>query len=119
MSHHLPALLAVFTHPDDVTFRPGEPLLLTPDELTVVCDVEMRCAYEPLRLIFGSITPRNPGGGQTPSTLLRWGQIFIIRVFIPFAGMGVMVRTVVYLSLLIYAHDLMDHAVLGDGLFNL
>jgi hypothetical protein len=67
MSHHLPALLAVFTHPDDDTFRPGELLLCTPDELTVVCEVEMRCAYEALRLIFGSIPPAIRVGGKRPA----------------------------------------------------
>jgi ABC-2 type transport system permease protein len=75
-------------------------------------------SFSALGLIFGSIPTRNPGEVQMPSTLLRWGLLFISGVFIPLADMGVVSRVVAYLSPLTYAMDLMNHAVLGYGLLN-
>jgi ABC-2 type transport system permease protein len=53
-----------------------------------------------------------------PSTLLRWGLLFISGVFIPLAEMAPTARAVAYLSPLTYAQDLMNHAVLGMGLLS-
>ncbi len=53
-----------------------------------------------------------------PSTLLRWGLMFISGVFIPLSEMGTLSRTISYLSPLTYAQDLMLHAVVGSGLIN-
>jgi ABC-2 type transport system permease protein len=75
-------------------------------------------SFSTLGLIFGSIPTRNPGDVQMPSTLLRWGLLFISGVFIPLADMGSAARAVAYLSPLTYAQDLMNHAVLGQGLLN-
>jgi len=75
-------------------------------------------SFSALGLIFGSIPTRNPGDVQMPSTLLRWGLLFISGVFIPLAEMGAVARTVAYLSPLTYAQDLMNYAVLGQGLLN-
>ncbi|MCD6554203.1 MAG: ABC transporter permease [Anaerolineae bacterium] len=75
-------------------------------------------SFSALGLIFGSIPTRNPGDVQMPSTLLRWGLLFISGVFIPLAEMGAVARAVAYLSPLTYAQDLMNHAVLGQGLLN-
>lgn len=75
-------------------------------------------SFSTLGLIFGSIPTRNPGDVQMPSTLLRWGLLFISGVFIPLQEMGVAARAVAYLSPLTYAQDLMNHAVLGQGLLN-
>ena len=66
-------------------------------------------------MIFGSISTRNPVEAQMPSTLLRWGLLFISGVFIPLAEMSSLARVVAYLSPLTYAQDLMNHAVLGRG----
>jgi len=75
-------------------------------------------SFSAMGLIFGSIPTRNPGDVQMPSTLLRWGLLFISGVFIPLAEMGAAARTVAYLSPLTYAQDLMNHAVLGMGLLS-
>ena len=75
-------------------------------------------SFSALGLIFGSIPTRNPGDVQMPSTLLRWGLLFISGVFVPLAEMGAVARAVAYLSPLTYAQDLMNHAVLGMGLLN-
>ena len=75
-------------------------------------------SFSALGLIFGSIPTRNPGDVQMPSTLLRWGLLFISGVFIPLADMGAVARAVAYISPLTYAQDLMNHAVLGQGLLN-
>ncbi|RLC90709.1 MAG: hypothetical protein DRI37_00665 [Chloroflexi bacterium] len=75
-------------------------------------------SFSALGLIFGSIPTRNPGDVQMPSTLLRWGLLFISGIFVPLAEMGTVARTVAYLSPLTYAQDLMNHAVLGVGLLN-
>jgi ABC-2 type transport system permease protein len=75
-------------------------------------------SFSTLGLIFGSIPTRNPGEVQMPSTLLRWGLLFISGVFIPLAEMTPMTRAVAYLSPLTYAQDLMNHAVPGMGLLS-
>lgn len=75
-------------------------------------------SFSSLGLIFGSIPTRNPGDVQMPSTLLRWGLLFISGVFIPLGEMSSLARAVAYLSPLTYAQDLMNHAVLGVGLVN-
>ncbi len=75
-------------------------------------------SFSALGLIFGSIPVRNPGDVQMPSTLLRWGLLFISGVFIPLAEMSPAARAVAYLSPLTYAQDLMNHAVLGMGLLD-
>lgn len=75
-------------------------------------------SFSALGLIFGSIPTRNPGDVQMPSTLLRWGLLFISGVFIPLAEMAPAARAVAYLSPLTYAQDLMNHAVLGMGLLS-
>lgn len=75
-------------------------------------------SFSALGLIFGSIPTRNPGDVQMPSTLLRWGLLFISGIFVPLAEMGAVARTVAYLSPLTYAQDLMNHAVLGVGLLD-
>jgi ABC-2 type transport system permease protein len=73
-------------------------------------------AFSSLGLIFGSIPTTNPGDVQMPSTLLRWGLLFISGVFIPLNHMSPVARTVAYFSPLTYAQDLMNWAVLGSGL---
>jgi ABC-2 type transport system permease protein len=75
-------------------------------------------SFSTLGLVFGSIPTRNPGEVQMPSTLLRWGLLFISGVFIPLPDMGAAARMVAYLSPLTYAYDLMNHAVLGVGLLS-
>ena len=75
-------------------------------------------SFSALGLIFGSIPTHNPGEVQMPSTLLRWGLLFISGVFIPLVDMGAVARAIAYLSPLTYAMDLMNHAVLGVGLLN-
>ncbi|HEY63571.1 MAG TPA: ABC transporter permease [Caldilineae bacterium] len=75
-------------------------------------------SFAALGLIFGSIPTRNPGDVQMPSTLLRWGLLFISGVFIPLEEMAPAARAVAYLSPLTYAQDLMNHAVLGMGLLD-
>ena len=75
-------------------------------------------SFSALGLIFGSIPTRNPGDVMMPSTLLRWGLLFISGVFIPLAEMAPVARAVAYVSPLTYAQDLMNHAVLGASLLN-
>ncbi len=75
-------------------------------------------SFSTLGLIFGSIPTRNPGDVQMPSTLLRWGLLFISGVFVPVNEMAPAARAIAYLSPLTYAQDLMNHAVLGRGLLN-
>ena len=75
-------------------------------------------AFSALGLIFGSIPTRNPGDVQMPSTLLRWGLLFISGIFIPLEEMAPAARAVAYLSPLTYAQDLMNHAVPGKGLLS-
>jgi ABC-2 type transport system permease protein len=69
-------------------------------------------------LIFGSIPTNNPGEVQMPSTLLRWGLMFVSGVFIPLSEMAPAARVMAYLSPLTYAQDLMNQAVLGSGLIS-
>lgn len=73
-------------------------------------------SFSALGLVFGSIPTRNPGEVQMPSTLLRWGLLFVSGVFIPLPEMGAAAQAIAYLSPLTYAHDLMNHAVLGMGM---
>lgn len=75
-------------------------------------------SFSTMGIIFGSIPTRNPGDVQMPSTLLRWGLLFISGVFIPLAEMSPIARGVSYISPLTYAQDLMNYAVLGKGLLN-
>jgi len=75
-------------------------------------------AFSTLGLIFGSIPTNNPGDVQMPSTLLRWGLMFISGVFIPISEMMPAARAIAYLSSLTYAQDLMNHAVMGSGAIN-
>jgi len=72
-------------------------------------------SFSALGLIFGSIPTRNPGDVQMPSTLLRWGLLFVSGVFIPLAEMAPAARAVAYFSPLTYAQDLMNHSVLGTS----
>ena len=65
-----------------------------------------------------SIPTRNPGDVMMPSTLLRWGLLFVSGVFIPLAEMSPAAQGVAYLSPLTYAQDLMNHAMLGMGLLS-
>jgi ABC-2 type transport system permease protein len=73
-------------------------------------------SFSTLGLIFGSIPTRNPGEVQMPSTLLRWGLLFISGVFVPLPEMAPLARAVAYLSPLTYVQDLMNHAMLEAGL---
>jgi ABC-2 type transport system permease protein len=73
-------------------------------------------SFSTLGLIFGSIPTRNPGEVQMPSTLLRWGLLFISGVFVPLPEMAPLARAVAYLSPLTYVQDLMNHAILAAGL---
>ncbi len=75
-------------------------------------------SFSALGLIFGSIPTHNPGDVQMPSTLLRWGLLFISGVFIPLTEMAPAARVVAYISPLTYAQDLMNRAVLGMSLLN-
>lgn len=75
-------------------------------------------SFSTLGLAFGSIPTTNPGDVQMPSTLLRWGLLFISGVFIPLSQMAPAARAVAYLSPLTYAQDLMNQAVLGSGLID-
>ena len=75
-------------------------------------------SFSTLGLIFGSIPTRNPGDVQMPSTLLRWGLLFISGVFVPLTEMGGVARALAYVSPLTYAQDLMNYAVLDSALLN-
>jgi ABC-2 type transport system permease protein len=75
-------------------------------------------SFSTLGLVFGSIPTNNPGDVQMPSTLLRWGLLFISGVFIPISQMAPAARAIAYISPLTYAQDLMNQAVLGNGLIN-
>ena len=74
--------------------------------------------FSSLGLIFGSIPTTKPGDVQMPSTLLRWGLLFISGVFVPLSQMAPALRIISFLSPLTYAQDLMNHAVVGSGLIN-
>jgi len=73
-------------------------------------------SFSSLGLVFGSMPTTNPGDVQMPSTLLRWGLLFISGVFIPLSEMSSVARQIAYLSPLTYAQDLMNYAVLGKSL---
>ncbi len=75
-------------------------------------------SFSALGMIFGSIPTRNPGSVQMPSTLLRWGLLFVSGIFVPLDEMATLAKAVAYLSPLTYAQDLLNHAVLGRGLIN-
>jgi ABC-2 type transport system permease protein len=75
-------------------------------------------SFSALGLIFGSIPTRYPGDVQMPSTLLRWGLLFVSGVFIPLAEMGPLARGMAYLSPLTYAQDLMNHGLSSSGILN-
>jgi len=75
-------------------------------------------AFSTLGLIFGSIPTNNPGDVQMPSTLLRWGLMFISGVFVPLGEMTTFARIIAYFSPLTYAQDLMNHSVMGSGMIN-
>ncbi len=76
-------------------------------------------AFSALGLIFGSIPTNNPGDVQMPSTLLRWGLMFISGIFVPLSEMMPAARIIAYFSPLTYAQDLMHHSVVGSGAINL
>jgi ABC-2 type transport system permease protein len=90
----------------------AQPLLLT------VGIILSALTFSSLGLIFGSIPTTKPGDVQMPSTLLRWGLLFISGVFVPMSQMAPAMRFIAYLSPLTYAQDLMNHAVIGEGLLN-
>ena len=75
-------------------------------------------SFSSLGMIFGSIPTRNPGSVQMPSTLLRWGLLFVSGIFVPLDEMATLAKVVAYFSPLTYAQDLLNHAVLGQGLIN-
>jgi ABC-2 type transport system permease protein len=75
--------------------------------------------FSALGLVFASIPTRDPGAVQMPSTLLRWGLLFISGVFIPLPEMSALARAAAYFSPLTYAQDLMNHAMMGKGIINL
>jgi len=75
-------------------------------------------SFASLGLVFGSMPTTNPGDVQMPSTLLRWGLLFISGVFTPLSELAPYVRSIAYLSPLTYAQDVMNHAFLGTGLIN-
>ena len=74
--------------------------------------------FSAMGVIFGSIPTHNPGDVQMPSTLIRWVLLFISGVFIPLSAMNPVARAIAYLSPLTYAQDLMNFAIIGEGLFN-
>ena len=74
--------------------------------------------FSAMGVIFGSIPTHNPGDVQMPSTLIRWVLLFISGVFIPLSAMNPAARAIAYLSPLTYAQDLMNFAIIGEGLFN-
>jgi ABC-2 type transport system permease protein len=76
-------------------------------------------SFSALGLIFGSIPTNNPGDVQMPSTLLRWGLMFISGVFVPLGEMTPAARIIAYFSPLTYAQDLMNHSVMGSGVINI
>ncbi|MDW7755933.1 MAG: ABC transporter permease [Brevefilum sp.] len=74
--------------------------------------------FSSLGLIFGSIPTTKPGDVQMPSTLLRWGLLFISGVFVPLSQMSPTMRVIAYISPLTYAQDLMNHAIVGRGIIS-
>jgi len=76
-------------------------------------------AFSAFGLVFASVPTRSVGSIMMPSTLLRWPLMFISGIFIPLEDMAPWTRVLAFLSPLTYAQDLLNHAVLGTGLFNL
>lgn len=74
--------------------------------------------FSALGMIFASVPTRDPGAVQMPSTMLRWGLLFISGVFVPLKEMAPLAQTLAYLSPLTYAQDLMNYATLGTGVLN-
>ena len=74
--------------------------------------------FSTMGVIFGSFPTHNPGDVQMPSTLIRWILLFVSGVFVPLSEMSTVARGVAYFSPLTYAQDLMNFAVLGEGLLN-
>ncbi len=91
---------------------PSKPALLA---LSIILGA---MAFSSLGLIFGSIPTNNPGDVQMPSTLLRWGLMFISGVFIPISEMHPVAQVIAHLSPLTYAQDLMNHAIPRSGTIN-
>jgi ABC-2 type transport system permease protein len=75
-------------------------------------------AFSSLGLVFGSFPTRSVGRVMMPSTLVRWPLMFISGVFVPLEEMDPGLRAVSYISPLTYAQDLLNHGMLGRGLFN-
>ena len=86
--------------------------------LMIACILIGAFTFSTMGLIFGSIPTRNPGDVQMPSTLIRWVLLFISGVFVPLSEMSTVARGFAYLSPLTYAQDLMNFAIIGDGLLN-
>ena len=84
--------------------------------LLVVCLILSTWAFSALGLLFASFPTASPGNIMMPSTLLRWPLLFISGIFIPLDQMAPWARAISYLSPLTYSQDLMNHAVLGQGL---
>ena len=84
----------------------------------IACILIGAFTFSTMGLIFGSIPTRNPGDVQMPSTLIRWVLLFISGVFVPLSEMSTVARGFAYLSPLTYAQDLMNFAIIGDGLLN-
>jgi ABC-2 type transport system permease protein len=75
-------------------------------------------AFSAFGLTFASIPTKSVGNIMMPSTMIRWPLLFISGIFIPVQEMAPWARALAHLSPLTYAQDLMNHAVLGEGLFN-
>lgn len=69
-------------------------------------------------LVFASIPTRSVGSIMMPSTLLRWPLMFISGIFIPLEDMAPWTRVLAFLSPLTYSQDLMNHAIVGAGMFS-
>jgi len=75
-------------------------------------------AFSCLGVVFGSFPTRAVGQVMMPSTLVRWPLMFISGTFVPLNEMSPAMRTASYLSPLTYAQDLINHALLGEGVLN-
>jgi ABC-2 type transport system permease protein len=75
-------------------------------------------AFSAFGLAFASIPTRSVGNIMMPSTLIRWPLMFVSGIFIPLEEMASWTRVLSYVSPLTYAQDLMNHAVLGQGVLN-
>ncbi len=74
--------------------------------------------FSALGMIFASVPTRDPGAVQMPSTMLRWGLLFISGVFVPLKEMDSVAQAIAYFSPLTYAQDLMNYGALGTGVLN-